>query len=241
MQLTIIIWSSLVVVVFGSGLILLLDATPMDPPHVDSDHLKIAMYRGVRKNGTRSMTHLKHFSKRDVNEQLFNGYNLYYYGRVSIGSPAQTFLMDFDSGSADIWVPSVTCGTCGQHNRFNSRSSRTFINDNKKFSISYKDGSTAVGTTARDSIGVNGLWVNQQGFAQITSVSGVVANALMDGLFGMGFRKIARSGYATFVDNAFAQRQITWKGFSFWINRNTTSNLGAELTIGGYNRNRLKG
>lgn len=52
-----------------------------------------------------------------------------YYGRVSVGSPAQTFLVVFDTGSGNLLLPSAECNSdaCTRHERFDASQSPTAL------------------------------------------------------------------------------------------------------------------
>lgn len=74
-----------------------------------------------------------------------------YYGSISIGNPSQLFNVQIDTGSSDLWVPSIDCKTtgCTQHRRFNGTKSSTFVNvPNSDFSLEYGSG-TVTGVAGR--------------------------------------------------------------------------------------------
>jgi cathepsin D len=74
-------------------------------------------------------------------------------GNISIGTPGQTFLVDFDTGSSDLWIPSSSCtsSTCKTKHKYTASSSSTGSKKSGSFSIQYGDGSTVSGSVYTDS------------------------------------------------------------------------------------------
>lgn len=73
-------------------------------------------------------------------------------GTISIGTPPQTFLIDFDTGSSDLWIPSNACNglTCVLKSKYNPGQSSTSSKKTGTFSIEYGDGSTVSGPIYTD-------------------------------------------------------------------------------------------
>ena len=55
---------------------------------------------------------------------------LQYYGRISLGTPPQTFTVIFDTGSSNLWVPSKHCSymsvACYVHSQYSAEASTTY-------------------------------------------------------------------------------------------------------------------
>ena len=71
-------------------------------------------------------------------------------GWVDIGTPPVRFLIDFDTGSSDLWVPSSSCDDCGDHDTYNSASSSSSVSQQGIFEIEYGDNSTTSGPIYTD-------------------------------------------------------------------------------------------
>ena len=76
--------------------------------------------------------------------------DLLWTGQLTIGNPPQTFVVDFDTGSSDLWVPSISCGDCGGQNKYDPSKSSVSQQQSGSFQISYGDGSSSSGTPFSD-------------------------------------------------------------------------------------------
>lgn len=102
--------------------------------------------------------------------------------------------MDFDTGSSDIWVPSMSCGvTCGTHRRFNPEKSSTYVGtDNKTWALRYGDGSNVIGYTGKDIVHLGNVSQPNQLIGLVTKETAQFASdRYLDGIFGLAFPPLA--------------------------------------------------
>ncbi|KAK4700050.1 hypothetical protein P7C70_g6204, partial [Phenoliferia sp. Uapishka_3] len=165
-----------------------------------------------------------------LTDVISGGLDEEYYGGITIGTPPQKLLVDFDTGSSDIWVPG-TINACFQES-FNALSSSTYKNTLMPFEITYGSGEVA-GTVALDTVSFGGLTVKSQGFGDVNICSEQFVFSNAGGLFGLAFSSIASSGQRTFVENLVTAKALDKNLFGFFLERGKVA--GSTLTIGATN------
>ncbi|KAJ5770001.1 uncharacterized protein N7511_002052 [Penicillium nucicola] len=140
-----------------------------------------------------------------------------YLAEVGIGSPAQTLSLDFDTGSADLWVwstklPSQTLSQYTNHTVFDPSKSSTYkVKDGSTWQISYGDGSSASGLVGNDDVNIGGLVVKGQAIELAEKLSTQFAQGAGDGLLGLAFGNINTvqpKAVKTPVENMITQSDI---------------------------------
>jgi len=167
-----------------------------------------------------------------------------FYGPITIGTPAQDFKVVFDTGSSNLWVPSVKCKkiSCLLHSRYDSSKSSTYKANGTSFKIMYGSGNIS-GIVSNDVVGLSDLVVKDQDFAEVTKEDGTAFTfGKFDGILGLAFDSIS-VGHATPVwYNLINQGLVDQKAFAFYLARNNTGIMGGgQLTLGGWDSTLFEG
>ncbi|WWC72882.1 uncharacterized protein I206_106846 [Kwoniella pini CBS 10737] len=177
------------------------------------------------------------------------GIDASYSGQVSIGTPAQDFLLIMDTGSSDLWVAGSSCqsSSCTGVSTFNSGDSTSYATSNAAFNISYGSGD-ADGYLATDSVSLAGFTVTGQTFAVVTSTTAQLISAPLSGLMGLAWKSIAASGATPFWQALAASGSWTDSEMGFYLARYRGDNYassveseGGQLTLGGTNTSTYTG
>jgi len=112
---------------------------------------------------------------------------------MGVGTPPQTMHCLLDSGSADLWVPSMACATCENAAHFVADESSTL--ESVQFqpqTLSYGSGEVQ-GFVASDRVEIGPLVVDKQSFL-IVEESVLPEPRHWDGICGLGWEQLAQVG-----------------------------------------------
>lgn len=153
-----------------------------------------------------------------------------YLCQVSIGTPPQKLLLDFDTGSSDLWMWSTELPSSIQsqgqgHTIYNPKKSSTYKNiSGSKWKITYGDSSSASGTVGTDNVTIGGLTIKNQAIELAKTMSDQFVQGAGDGLLGLAWgniNSVKPNPVQTPVQNMITQQDIPQTAEIF------TANLGS--------------
>ncbi|XP_060786814.1 pepsin A-like isoform X1 [Neoarius graeffei] len=164
-------------------------------------------------------------------ESMTNDADLSYYGAITIGTPPQSFTVLMDTGSSNLWVPSVYCSSqaCQNHDQFNPQQSSTFQTNNESISIAYGTGSMT-GFTGYDTVTVGGISVQNQIFGLSETEAPFMASMTPDGILGLAYQSISSDDATPVFDNMMSQGLVSQDLFSVYLSSNEQE--GSMLFLG---------
>ncbi|XP_026563067.1 embryonic pepsinogen-like [Pseudonaja textilis] len=175
-----------------------------------------------------------------ADEPLLNYLDVQYYGKIYIGTPPQEFTVVFDTGSSNLWVPSIFCKSpaCKNHRRFNPNLSSTFKKTRQSMAIWYGTGSMK-GMLGYDTVQVSSYSDTNQPFGLSTEEPGsIFTYAKFDGILGLAYPTISVDQATPVFDNLMKEGLVQQDLFSFYLSRKET---GSMITFGGIDHSHYTG
>jgi len=159
-----------------------------------------------------------------------------YYGTIELGTPAVSFLVLFDTGSSNLWVPASNCTNCAaSKTKYNPAASSTFKPNGTAFEIKYGTGEMK-GFVVHDVITIGELQCELD-FAAATNEPGLTFKvAKFDGILGLGWPSIAVDGIVPVMQRLADERIIDSYMFGFYLQ--SDAKKSGKLTIGGYDKSK---
>ncbi|KAK0673667.1 aspartic peptidase domain-containing protein [Cercophora samala] len=171
---------------------------------------------------------------------ISNFMNAQYFSEITIGTPPQSFKVVLDTGSSNLWVPSVDCGSiaCYLHAKYDSSASSTFKANGSAFEIRYGSGSLS-GYVSQDTMTIGDIKIKEQDFAEATSEPGLAfAFGRFDGILGLGFDRISVNGIVPPFYKMIEQKLIDEPVFAFKL---ADTEGESEVIFGGVDKDAYKG
>ncbi|XP_057583145.1 pregnancy-associated glycoprotein 2-like [Hippopotamus amphibius kiboko] len=171
-------------------------------------------------------------------QALKNCLNMDYIGNITIGTPPQEFRVIFDTGSADLWVPSIHCSSpsCRKRKFFDSQLSATYRSLDLKLNLKYRSGKM-VALLGYDTVRIGNLVILGQIFGLSVTQIGMESETF-DGVLGLGYPSLA-PGTTPIFENLKTRGIISQPVFAFYLTMGKKN--GSVVMFGGVDHSYHKG
>ncbi|KAK4936629.1 hypothetical protein LTR10_022552 [Elasticomyces elasticus] len=173
---------------------------------------------------------------------------LLYFINVTVGTPGQSFSLQLDTGSSDIWFPSASADICKQetdgcpYGTYDSSKSSTYAADSSapQFEIQYVDGTEIAGDFISDVLNIGSTKLTNMTMAVATQ-----ANTRGVGIMGIGFQSGEADAeednftYPNVINVMKSEGLINTLAYSLWLD-DLNSNTGSIL-FGGVDTSKYTG
>jgi len=196
----------------------------------------------LKKRAPTGIGHIGLGSTSDGTDVVIKDYqNAQYYGEISVGTPAQTLEVIYDTGSSNLWVPNPTTKTSvfGPHSVYDDSKSTTYVANGSTFDIEYGSGPVA-GYYSRDNVFIGEYEAKNYLFAEVNDTSGLGAGwtfGKFDGICGLAWSSISVDGVPTPLDALIASGDMEEEVFAFYLG----DEADGELIIGGVDEDHYTG
>jgi hypothetical protein len=216
-----------------------LRSVPLRRERIRSTPVKRVGPRRTRWDGLFSTwPHVSHKQLAQVpSVPMLNDENEAWIGEVSIGQPTQNFRVVLDSGSSNLWVPSVQCNLkfdagCTGKNKYNeSASSSAVASPCEALFIPYGTG-FVLGYLSNDTVTLGGVTATQVQFGQALYMANFFSSVPIDGILGLAFRDIATDGVLPVLDEMWEQGRLQKFMFSTYLS-SVVNSSASRLFLGG--------
>lgn len=157
-----------------------------------------------------------------------------YYGKITVGTPPQSFTVIFDTASRKTWVPSVGCSVeqCQDHPLYDHENSSTYKAYDDWVNATVTGGGQISGRAAFETIEIAGFTVTEQLFVEATDIDPqVYENAMFDGVVGLSIEATRPYTHWTIFDHLFDSGVLTRNVFAFYLHP-TPNGADGELVLG---------
>lgn len=198
----------------------------------------IARSKGLAPLRKHRFSELKDLSDKVIpNVPMFNLGDEAWIGNITIGTPGQPFRVIFDTGSSNLWIPSVQCiekydAGCQNKLQYNHSNSKTYNPDPcEMLFIPYGTG-FLLGFLSNDTVNVGSIAVKNQEFGEAVYMANFFADFPMDGILGLGFQSIASDKVVPVFDQMMKQNLLADNVFSVYLS-STPGDETSAILFGG--------